>query len=366
MSAVGLTTTPALPQRATFDIGRPGDRYERHPGDVLRLALWATITVLLVIVLETAEQTAAAIDADVNEWVESIPALARELGRTVIAYVAFITPVVVAAVLIARRRWRRLITLGATALLAAAAYAALGALTGLADESTVVDEADVPLRWAPHSSAAGLAAAIAVAMVARPWSTSSWRRADPLVAGRARRSNGAVRACQCRRTAARRGRRQRRGRRRARRRWSPESPPATSPGRRRAGRCGRRGHRTVTGAGRRGPSAALSSRAGQRGTRFRQGLRRRLSRRRRAVPHGSVHRRPPGARPGNDGTRARRARAPRLVRRPTSRPALPGSVGDGGHRERVDGTGDERRGRTKPRRARCGRARRCAARIGVA
>ena len=32
------------PHGAPFDLAPPGERYFRHPGDVVRLVLWATIT----------------------------------------------------------------------------------------------------------------------------------------------------------------------------------------------------------------------------------------------------------------------------------------------------------------------------------
>lgn len=158
---------------------RVGDRYERSPGDVLRLALWTVATISLVGLLETAARSTTGVDADVAGWVDTIPDGGRQLARIVIMIASALAVVMVTSVLVARRRWRRLITLGGTAVLAAVCFVAIGRLTGLTDQAVVLDEAALPSGWGHgHLPPAGLAAAVAVATVARPWSTLDARRAS--------------------------------------------------------------------------------------------------------------------------------------------------------------------------------------------
>ena len=172
---LGLASEPASSDPPRFALARPGERYERHPGDLLRLVLWTAGTVALVALVETADRTAAAVDADLSGWIESIPEVARQLARTLVAVTALAVPLALVAVLALLRRWRRLVTLAGTAALAATAYVAVAAVAGLT-AVVVVDDADVP-AWAARASPAGLAAAVAAATVARPWSSRSWRRA---------------------------------------------------------------------------------------------------------------------------------------------------------------------------------------------
>ena len=177
-----LTTAPpaaggahrrSQPNHPVFTTIPPGDRYERHPGDVLRLVAWTITTVALVTVLETAERTTHAIDGDVAGWIDSIPESGRQLGRIVVAVAAVLALAIVVLALVIRRRWRRLATLGLTAALAGGAVIGLGELTGLVDEAVVLDEAALAQGTAP---VAAMAAAVAMAMVARPWSSAELRR----------------------------------------------------------------------------------------------------------------------------------------------------------------------------------------------
>ena len=124
---------PVSTSHPVFTAIPPGDRYERHPGDVLRLVAWTISTVALVTVIETAERTTQAIDGDVDGWIDSIPESGRQLGRIAIAVVALLALAIVVLALVVRRRWRRLVTRRRDRRLAAR-HRPAASVSGLVDE----------------------------------------------------------------------------------------------------------------------------------------------------------------------------------------------------------------------------------------
>jgi len=60
----------------------PGDRYFRHPGDVVRLVLAAAALLLLVLFVELATSTSRGVSADLGRAATAVPEEAREVeGR---------------------------------------------------------------------------------------------------------------------------------------------------------------------------------------------------------------------------------------------------------------------------------------------
>src|SRR5206468_11303726 len=59
---------PHAPVRDTpaFDPAPPGERYYRHPGDVVRLVLWGTAALLLAIVIQVGTHTTDGVAADLG------------------------------------------------------------------------------------------------------------------------------------------------------------------------------------------------------------------------------------------------------------------------------------------------------------
>jgi Kef-type K+ transport system membrane component KefB len=86
----------------------PGDRYFRHPGDVVRLVLWGTVLVLLAIFLSVADATSAGVSTDLGRVASQLPDAVREFFLTVAQVGGVLVPVLIAALLIWQRRWRRI------------------------------------------------------------------------------------------------------------------------------------------------------------------------------------------------------------------------------------------------------------------
>ena len=63
----GVPLATAAPARLDLDVAAPGERYFRHPGDVLRLVLWGLITLLLALFVSVGRLTDA-VDADVRAF----------------------------------------------------------------------------------------------------------------------------------------------------------------------------------------------------------------------------------------------------------------------------------------------------------
>ncbi|MEJ7724603.1 MAG: hypothetical protein WKF64_09880 [Ilumatobacteraceae bacterium] len=57
----------------------PGERYFRHPGDVVRTALWGAATLALIAFDELATETNAALATDLGRVATAIHRTAREL-----------------------------------------------------------------------------------------------------------------------------------------------------------------------------------------------------------------------------------------------------------------------------------------------
>ena len=77
----------------------PGERYYRHPGDVVRLALWASATVLLLVLVELAPDTSDGLRADVGRTATDAPRALRQLLLGCVQVGALVVPATVVAVL---------------------------------------------------------------------------------------------------------------------------------------------------------------------------------------------------------------------------------------------------------------------------
>jgi undecaprenyl-diphosphatase len=171
----------AAPGRDSEAASRPpGDRYFRHPGDVVRLVLAGSVLVLLVLFVELATSTSRGVSADLARAATAVPDEARELLLAVTQIVAIALPIVVVVAIVVRHRWRRL----GVVVLAAAAGAGLfalldtlfdigGSVRGAVTGGTWVAAADFP-------TLTYVAGAAAVATAGKPWLSRSWRRSTDL------------------------------------------------------------------------------------------------------------------------------------------------------------------------------------------
>jgi glycosyltransferase 2 family protein len=171
---------PAMTTVAAGDVGLdqrpPGERYYRHPGDVIRLVLWAAAAVLLVLFIEVATGTSSGMTDDLGGAAASVPRPAREFVLALVQVSAVLIPVGVLIGLVIRTRWRR-----TGLLIAAAASGALlmTLLDRVLDIPGSVPEALPEDGWLTSSRFPTLvyvAGALAAATVGKPWLARGWRR----------------------------------------------------------------------------------------------------------------------------------------------------------------------------------------------
>jgi glycosyltransferase 2 family protein len=162
---------------AELDERPAGDRYFRHPGDVLRLVLWGTVTVLAIVFVQVATGTSEGVTTDLGDAATAVPRPARELLLVLVQAAALAVPVGVLAALAVRRRWRRSGVVLLAAILGAVVVVLLnvaldlsvhvpGSLTG---GTWVASTRFPPLAYVGGASAATTAGG--------PWLSRPWRRA---------------------------------------------------------------------------------------------------------------------------------------------------------------------------------------------
>jgi uncharacterized membrane protein YbhN (UPF0104 family) len=160
-----------------LDVEPAGDRYYRHPGDVVRTVLWVAAAVMLGLFIEVTSDTSDGLTTDLGRAGARVSRPARELVLALAQVAAVTGPVVIVVLLLAGRRFRRL------------GLVVLGALAGAAI-LTLLDRAlDLPGRlpdavtsgtWLASTrfpNLAYIAGAMAASMLGKPWLGRSWRRA---------------------------------------------------------------------------------------------------------------------------------------------------------------------------------------------
>jgi glycosyltransferase 2 family protein len=174
---VPATTTPEqLSVDSRFDDLPPGERYFRHPGDVLRLVVWGVATIVLLLFVELAEETNDGLREDGADVVALVPVTVRQLAVTIAQVAAILVPGIVVASLVVQQRWRRLLHLTFAGALGFGAYALLDRAFGIPGGVAEALEDDFWLIPARFPSAGVLAAAAAAGAVGKPWLARTWRR----------------------------------------------------------------------------------------------------------------------------------------------------------------------------------------------
>jgi glycosyltransferase 2 family protein len=176
-TATRLTVAETLAGERRFDERPPGERYYRHPGDVVRLVLWGLATAALVLLLELAVGTNDGLRDDLGDAAALIPLAVRQLAVVIAQLAAVIVPVAVAGLLVAQRRWRRLAVLTLAAASGAIVYVLLDRTIGLAGPVRGALDDDSWLVSSRFPSAGYLAAAASMTTVGKPWLSRAWRRA---------------------------------------------------------------------------------------------------------------------------------------------------------------------------------------------
>ncbi len=168
-----------------FDERPPGERYYRHPGDVVRLVLWGLVTIVLVLLIELAEGTNAGLRQDLGEAAGLIPRAVRQLALAVAQVGAVARPggrrrvPRPAAALATDHRARRVG--GRRCRACSCCSTAPSGSAGPVPEALGDDSWLISTRF---PSPTYLAAAAAATVVGKPWLAGAWRRAADRAPGR--------------------------------------------------------------------------------------------------------------------------------------------------------------------------------------
>ena len=176
MTAVGLPGSGITSGEPPFDARPPGERYYRHPGDVVRIVVWAAVTFALVLLIEVADDTNIGLRTDLGDAVALVPHAARELALVMAQAAALAVPVVVIVLLVTRRRWRRTVVLLVAGVAGAGSFVLLDQALGLPGPVPQSLEDDGWLISTRFPSPAFLAALAAASAVGKPWLSWAWRR----------------------------------------------------------------------------------------------------------------------------------------------------------------------------------------------
>jgi undecaprenyl-diphosphatase len=167
---------PADSAAGADDRRPPGDRYFRHPGDVVRLVLWGGATLLLAGFLAVATSTSQGVTTDLGRAATRVPDSVRELVLGLVQAGAVLLPLGAVIALVIRGRWRRLALLVGSGAAGAAVFALVDAtstlhrpIAGAVTGDTWLMSSDVP----PLGYVAG---AVAAATMGKPWLSRAWRR----------------------------------------------------------------------------------------------------------------------------------------------------------------------------------------------
>ena len=83
----GTTILPPPPAAAgapTDQVRPPGERYFRHPGDVVRLVIWGLAALLLAVFLRLAPDTSDGLTSDLGRAASRVPTAVRELSLALV------------------------------------------------------------------------------------------------------------------------------------------------------------------------------------------------------------------------------------------------------------------------------------------
>jgi undecaprenyl-diphosphatase len=172
-----VVTEAAVAPSPVLDAEPAGERYFRHPGDVVRLIVWLAVTVVLALFIEIATATSDGVSRDLGQAAGNISRAVRELVLAVTQVLALAVPIAVVGVLLVQRRFRRLGVLVFAAALGAGATALLDAWLDLSDRARGAVTAGTWIADPDFPSLVYLGAVAAVVAVGKPWLNRSWRRA---------------------------------------------------------------------------------------------------------------------------------------------------------------------------------------------
>jgi undecaprenyl-diphosphatase len=160
-----------------LDTQPAGERYFRHPGDVVRLIVWLATTVVLALFVEIATATSDGLSRDLGQAAGNISRAVREFLLALTQVLALALPILVVALLLAQRRYRRLGVLLLAAAAGAGAAVLLDAALDLSDRARGAVTGGTWIADPDFPSLVYLGAVAAAVAVGKPWLNRSWRRA---------------------------------------------------------------------------------------------------------------------------------------------------------------------------------------------
>src|SRR3954454_669558 len=177
MSTMTVTAGADFP---VFDVSPPGERYFRHPGDVVRLVVWGVATIALALLVGTGTSTAQGVSDDVASLFGQVADCARELLLVLAQAAALGGPVVIVVALVVTGRWRRLGLLLLAAAVGAVIWLGLDLMLDLPGRLPGALSGDTWIATTRFPTLPYLTGAAAVTMVGKPSLSRSWRRAGDL------------------------------------------------------------------------------------------------------------------------------------------------------------------------------------------
>ncbi len=163
-----------------LDVRPPGERYYRHPGDVVRVVLWGSATVLLALVIWLAPSTMDGVTDDLGRASARVPKAGRQLALALGQVLAVVVPVSVVVVVVVQQRWRRLLLVAGGALAGAGVFLVLDSWLDQPDRPSSAVDGGTWLASTSFPSSFYIAGLAAASMVGKPWLSRSWRRAADL------------------------------------------------------------------------------------------------------------------------------------------------------------------------------------------
>jgi undecaprenyl-diphosphatase len=180
-SRTDLVRVPSAPiTRADVDERPPGERYFRHPGDVLRLVLWGATAVTLALILSVATASSEGLTTDLGRAAGRLPMSLRQLVLALAQVCAVAVPAVLLVVLLWQQRWRRLGILLLAGAAGGAVFALVDAALSLHPHVANAVNDDTWIASTRFPSLGYVAGVAAATVVGKPWVPRAWKRAGDL------------------------------------------------------------------------------------------------------------------------------------------------------------------------------------------
>ena len=155
----------------------PGERYFRHPGDVVRLVIWGLAALLLGIFLRLAPDTSDGLTSDLGRAASRVPTAVRELALALAQVGAIVVPVVVVVLLVLQQRWRRLLVGAVAGVIGAVVLVIVDRVVHLSGRTAGGVTSGTWVASTSFPSLAYVSGAAAATAVGKVWLSRPWRRA---------------------------------------------------------------------------------------------------------------------------------------------------------------------------------------------